>query len=522
MRQGISMSAEKYSNESVEFAPMLADLVSQQGSDLYLSVGARPMLKVEGRMRPLEGSEPLTSQMAHQLCYSMMNDEQRRTFEGTMELNMALRLKDVGRFRVNVFRQQAEPALVARHIKSEIPSLEALRLPARLADLIMEERGLILLVGGTGKSTTLASMIDYRNSNRAGHILTIEDPVEFEHPHKQSLVNQRGVGLDTQSYEIALKNAMREAPDVIMIGEIRDQDTMKQALAYAETGHLCVSTLHASNAKHAYQRILNFFPESAHKQILQDFSTHLKAVVSQRLAIGRDGKRVAAVELLLNTPYISELLRDGQVDKLNDAMVQGRESGCQLFDDALFDLVRENRISKSEALRNADSRTNLELRFKLEGVGSDETAPPIKTDVAFARTAPFDNYQTFTLKQVKVTDWPEKMNHIIGILETGIRAALKSKGLTEADNGSDLVVQYVLGTKQVELALEAIDNPVQANTDIQADVSTRGVLCVNMVDQQSGKAVWRVTASRKLIERELTQESANADCLELFAQFPPL
>ena len=251
---------------------------------------------------------------------------------------------------INVFRQQAEPALVARHIKSEIPSLESLRLPAKLADLIMEERGLILLVGGTGtgKSTTLASMIDYRNSNRAGHILTIEDPVEFVHPHKQSLVNQRDVGLDTHSYEVALKNAMREAPDVIMIGEIRDQDTMRQALTYAETGHLCVSTLHANNAKHAYQRILNFFPENAHKQVLQDFSTHLKAVVSQRLAIGRDGKRVAAVELMLNTPYIAELLRDGHMEKLNDAMVQGRESGCQLFEDALFSLVRESRITKTK------------------------------------------------------------------------------------------------------------------------------------------------------------------------------
>jgi twitching motility protein PilU len=509
---------------STEFAPMLDALVKQQGSDLFLSVGAAPMIKVEGRMQPLAGSQPLTSQDAHQLCYSMMTDEQRKTYESTLELNMALRMKDVGRFRINVFRQQAEPALVARHIKSDIPSLESLLLPGKLADLIMEERGLILLVGGTGtgKSTTLASMIDYRNSNRAGHILTIEDPVEFVHPHKQSLVNQRDVGLDTHSYEVALKNAMREAPDVIMIGEIRDQDTMRQALTYAETGHLCVSTLHANNAKHAYQRILNFFPENAHKQILQDFSTHLKAVVSQRLAIGRDGKRVAAVELMLNTPYIAELLRDGHTEKLNDAMVQGREVGCLLFEDALFSLVRENRISRTEALRHADSRTNLELRFKLEGVGSDETAPPIKTDVAFSRTAPYENYQTFQLNQVKVTDWPENMNHIITMLEVGFRSALEAKGLKEVEQDPDLVVQYVLGTKQVALALEAIDNPVQANTDIQADVSTRGMLCVNIVDQASGKAVWRVTASRKLIERELTQESADSDCLELFAQFPPL
>jgi twitching motility protein PilU len=509
---------------SVEFAPMLSELVAQQGSDLFLSVGAPPMIKVEGRMQALEGAAALSSQDAHQLCYAMLTDEQRKTFESTMELNMALRMKNIGRFRINMFRQQAEPALVARHIKSDIPSLDSLGLPVKLSELIMEERGLILLVGGTGtgKSTTLASMIDYRNSHRFGHILTIEDPVEFVHKHKQSLVNQRDVGLDTHSYEVALKNAMREAPDVIMIGEIRDQETMRQALTYAETGHLCLSTLHANNAKQAYQRILNFFPESAHQQVLQDFSTHLKAVVSQRLAIGRDSKRVAAVELMLNTPYISELLRDGQIDKLNDAMVQGRESGCQLFEDALFTLVRAKRISKNEALRHADSKTNLDLRFKLEGVSSDETAPPIKSDVAFARSAPFDNYQTFTLKQMKVTNWPEQMNHIISMLETGVRAALVSKGLKEVTTAPDLLLQYVLGTKQVELALEAIDNPVQANAEIHSDISKRGILCLNLVDQQSGKAVWRVTASRKLIERELDQESANADCLELFAQYPPL
>jgi twitching motility protein PilU len=375
---------------------------------------------------------------------------------------------------------------------------------------------------GTGKSTTLASMIDYRNTHRAGHILTIEDPVEFVHSHKQSLVNQRDVGLDTLSYEAALKNAMREAPDVIMIGEIRDQQTMKQALAYAETGHLCLSTLHANNAKHAYQRILSFFPESAHKQILQDFSTHLKAVVSQRLAIGIDNKRVAAVELMLNTPYISELLREGQTEKLHEAMVAGRESGCQLFDDALFKLVREKRITKEESLRHADSRTNLELRFKLEGVGSNESGPPIKTDVAFSRSAPFDNYQTYSLKQIKVTSWPENMNHIIDMLENGVRNALKKKGLVEVNADPDLLVQYVLGTKQVELALEAMDNPVQANAEIHSDISKRGILCLNMVDQRTDKAVWRVTASRKLIERELDQQSANADCLELFAQYPPI
>ena len=509
---------------STDFAPLLSELVAQGGSDLYLSVGAPPMIKVEGRMRPIEGIGPLSSQDAHQLCYAMMNDQQRKTFESTLELNMALRLANIGRFRINVFRQQAEPAMVARHIKSEIPSLDALGLPPLLADLIMEERGLILLVGGTGtgKSTTLASMLDFRNSNRAGHILTIEDPVEFVHPHKQSLVNQRDVGLDTQCYEIALQNAMREAPDVIMIGEIRDRDTMKHALTYAETGHLCASTLHANNAKHAYQRILNFFPENAHKQVLQDFSTHLKAVISQRLAIGRNNKRVAAVELMLNTPYISELLRDGEIDKLNDAMVQGRDLGCQLFDDALFDLVCKDRITQHEALRHADSKTNLSLRFKLEGVGKDSQGRRFKMDVAYARSAPFQNYQTYTIKQIKVTDWPEELIPRIKQFEEGIRHALKEKGLKETSGISDVLVQYVLGTKQVKLALQEIDNAVTANTDIGADESRQGILSINIVDRQTGKPVWRVTASRTVVQGQLTQEEINEDSEELFAEFPPL
>lgn len=507
-----------------DFAPLLTALVDQNGSDLFLSVGAPPMIKVEGRMRPVAGMPPLSSQDTHQLAYAMMNDGQRKTYESTMELNMALRLKDLGRFRINVFRQQAEPALVARYIKSNIPSLESLGLPPLLADLIMEERGLILLVGatGSGKSTTLASMIDFRNTNRAGHILTIEDPVEYVHEHKQSLVNQRDVGLDTESYAAGLKNAMREAPDVIMIGEIRDRETMKHALTYAETGHLCLSTLHANNAKHAYQRILNFFDDSAHKQLLQDLSTYLQAIVSQRLTIGRDGKRVAAVEVMLNTPYISEILREAQMDKLNDAMVQGRESGCQLFDDALFELVRSDRITQHEALRHAESKTNLQLRFKLEGVGDGNTASKIKMDVAYARSAPFQNYQSYLLKQVKVTDWPEGREERIQQIEDGIRKVLANKGLRETSEDPDLVVQYVLGTQQVKFALEDIDNPVAANTGVHADVSLRGMLSINMVDQALGKPVWRVTASRTIVEGAMTQEGIDEECIELFAEYPPL
>ncbi|MEM8767715.1 MAG: PilT/PilU family type 4a pilus ATPase [Pseudomonadota bacterium] len=506
-----------------ELAPLLAELVAQEGSDLFLSVGAPPMLKVDGRMTPLDGAPAVSAQQAHTLCYSIMNDDQRKTFEATMELNMGLRMKDIGRFRINVFRQQEEPALVARFIRAEIPSIEDLNLPPLLKELIMEERGLLLLVGGTGtgKSTTLASMVDYRNTHRSGHILTIEDPVEFVHEHKKSLVNQRDVGLDTASYEIALKNAMREAPDVIMIGEIRDQDTMRHALNYAETGHLCVSTLHANNAYNACQRILSFYDEAAHPQVLQDLSMRLKAIVSQRLTIGRDGKRVAAVEVMLNTPFIAELLRDGQIDKLKDAMVQARESGCVTFDDALFDLVQSGRITQNEALRHADSKTNLSLRFKLEGVGTVDV-PAFKKDVAYARSAPFENYQTFKIRLVKVTDWPDELKDRIDQIETGIRNTLLEKGFKEVESNPETVVQWALGTKQVQLSLQDVDNPVHSYTGIESECALHGMWGISVVDTSTGKGVWRVTASRKIVEGQRDQQHVDADCRELLSEFPPL
>ena len=508
---------------STELAPLLAHLVEVRGSDLFVSVGSPPQIKVDGRMRPVDEFAAVGSQQAHQLCYSVMNDEQRKTFEATMELNMGLRIKNVGRFRLNVFRQQAEPALVARYIQSEIPGIEQLGLPELLQDLIMEERGLILLVGGTGtgKSTTLASMLDYRNTSRAGHILTIEDPVEFIHTHKKSLVNQRDVGIDTTSYEIALKNAMREAPDVIMIGEIRDRETMKHALNYAETGHLCVSTLHANSAHHACQRILSFFEESAREQLLMDLSMRLKAVVSQRLTIGRTGKRVAAVEVMLNTPYISELLRDGKIDQLKGAMVQARELGCVTFDDALFELVQAKRITQSEALRHADSKTNLSLRFKLEGVGTADV-PPFKKDVAYARSAPFENYQSFDVKLVKVTNWPDDLRARVSKIEQGIRNTLLEKGFSESKSDPDILVQFALGTKQVTLELKEIENPVHSFTDIGSESATHGVFAISVVDQKVGKAVWRVTAARKIVEGIRDQADVDADCTELLSEFPPL
>jgi twitching motility protein PilU len=307
----------------------------------------------------------------------VLTDEQMKEFEDTMECNLAISVVGLGRFRVNVFRQRGDAAMVIRFIKGVIPSLEELNLPPLLRKLIMLPRGLVLVVGstGSGKSTSLASMIDYRNANATGHILTIEDPIEYLHAHKKSVVNQREVGLDTINYENALKNALREAPDVILIGEIRDAATMQQAIAYAETGHLCLSTLHANNANQALDRIVNFFPDSAHRQILNDLSLNLKAVVSQRLVRGKDGGRVPAVEILTQTSYVAELIQKGKIHDLKEAMENGNEHGMQSFDQALYELYFAGKITLEEALNNADSRNNLALRVRLrEGDGEAASA----------------------------------------------------------------------------------------------------------------------------------------------------
>ncbi len=344
----------------------LQAMVKHGGSDLFFSAGSPVGINVQGRTRFL-GEERLSAADTRQLAYSIMSDKQTAEFEAEMEMNLALSLDSIGRFRVNIFRQRGSVAMVIRHIKNEVPSLEALNLPAKLQELVMAPRGLVLVVGstGSGKSTTLASMIDYRNTNRSGHILTIEDPVEFLHQHKRSIVDQREVGLDTKSYEVALKNALREAPDVILIGEIRDRQTMQHALAYAETGHLCLSTLHANNANQTLDRIINFFPETAHRQLFVDLSLYLQAIISQRLIPTREGGRVPAVELLLRTPYIADLIQKGEIHGLKDAMKEGGQHGMQTFDQSLLRLIQEGRISEEEALEHADSRNDLGLSIRL-------------------------------------------------------------------------------------------------------------------------------------------------------------
>ena len=354
----------------MDIVPYLKLMVQKNGSDLFFSTGAPPNLKAEGETRPI-GSSPLQPGQVRKLAYGVMSDEQIKEFESTFECNLAISIQKLGRFRVNVFKQRGDAAMVIRYIKGVIPPVEKLNLPVILKDLIMEPRGLILVVGstGSGKSTTLASMIEHRNQHKAGHILTIEDPIEYLYTHKKSVVDQREVGIDTLSYENALKNAMREAPDVILIGEIRDMYTMQHAVAYAETGHLCLSTLHANNANQALDRIINFFPDSSQNQLYMDLSLNLRAVVSQRLVKGKNGQRIPAVEIMLLTTYISELIQKGDVHAIKEVMEQGTERGMQTFDQSLYSLFREGRITLEEALNHADSRNNLSLKIRLDDSG---------------------------------------------------------------------------------------------------------------------------------------------------------
>jgi twitching motility protein PilU len=350
----------------MDFKAYLGTMVEKDASDLYLSSGAPASAKIDGTLQPLE-DKVLTTEQIRDIAYSVMDSEQIADFERKPEMNLAISEEGIGRFRVNIFRQRNSISLVVRNIKTDIPDWKLLGLPSTLTDVIMEKRGLVLFVGatGSGKSTSLASLIDYRNSNSAGHIITIEDPVEFVHSHKQSIVNQREVGVDTDSYEDALKNTLRQAPDVILIGEIRDRETMEHALAFAETGHLAISTLHANNANQALDRIINFFPEDRRNQLLLDLSLNLRAFVSQRLVKTVDGKRAAAVEILLGTPLVQDMIRRGDVHEIKEVMQKSESLGMQTFDRALYKLVEAGRISADEALKNADSPNNLRLSLSL-------------------------------------------------------------------------------------------------------------------------------------------------------------
>ena len=359
----------------MEFEEMLSILATEDGSDLYLSTGAPPSAKFQGRLRPLIDTPFLPGEVAA-IADSMMDAEQKEVFEQDLEMNLAISISNVGRFRVNIFKQRNEVSVVARNIKLDIPKFEDLRLPEILKEVIMTKRGLVLFIGGTGsgKSTSLAALIDHRNSNSSGHIITIEDPVEFIHKHKKSIINQREVGVDTRSFHAALKNTLRQAPDVILIGEIRDRETMEHALAFAETGHLAISTLHANNANQALDRIINFFPEDRHQQLLNDLGNNLKSFISQRLIPTVDGKRCAAIEVMMGTLTVRDMIKRGDLGLLKGVMEKSKALGMQTFDSAVFDLAIEGLISEEEAIKNADSPTNLTLKFKLHHGGIAELA----------------------------------------------------------------------------------------------------------------------------------------------------
>lgn len=339
-----------------------------EASDLYFTTGAPVGIRIQGILRPV-GNDLLKPGMVRTIAYEMLADKQIKEFEDRLELNLGISLPDIGRFRINLYFQRGEVAMVVRFIKSDIPTIESLHLPTVVKTLVSYANGLVLVVGstGAGKSTTLAAMIDYRNQTRANHILTIEDPIEYVFTHKKSIVGQREVGLDTHSYESALKEAMREAPDLIMIGEIRDQYTLKSAVGYADTGHLCLSTLHAVNASQALERIINFYPPEAKQNILMDLSLNLRGIVSQRLVSTTDGDRIPAVEVLLNTPYISELLRKGEFSEIKEVLKKNDEPGMQSFDQSLYDLYQSGRITLKDALDHADSSGDLQWQINFGG-----------------------------------------------------------------------------------------------------------------------------------------------------------
>ncbi len=362
-------------DQAIKFMLDLLKLMRQRNaSDLFITVGFPPAMKIDGKMTPVT-KQALTPENAKALTYCIMNDRQLKEFEATKECNFAISPPGVGRYRCNAYVQQGHPGLVVRTITTEVPNLDKLGLPEVLKDLVMTKNGLIIMVGGTGsgKSTSLAAMIDYRNANSYGHIITIEDPIEYVHPHKNCVIMQREVGVDTDDWDIALKNTLRQAPDVILLGEIRDRETMEFAIQFAETGHLALATLHANNANQALDRIINFFPEERRGQLLMDLSANLRSIISQRLLKKRDGKgRVAAIEIMINSPLIKDLILKGELHSIKPIMAKSNELGMKTFDQALFDLYEAEQITFDDAIRYADSANELRLRIKLESKAAKE------------------------------------------------------------------------------------------------------------------------------------------------------
>ncbi|HEU0282642.1 MAG TPA: PilT/PilU family type 4a pilus ATPase, partial [Gallionella sp.] len=377
--------------------PLLQLAADKLASDLFFSVGAPINIKIDGVSMPVN-AQLLDAATVKRIAYEMMTPERIASFEAHMEMNFSYRVPEIGNFRVNIFRQRGDIAIVIRYVRGKILDVEELNLPPVLKELIMEKRGLVLVVGatGSGKSSTLAAMIEHRNMTRSGHILTIEDPVEYIFQHKKSVVNQREIGTDTQSYENALVSAMREAPDVLMIGEIRDRDTLKHALIFAQTGHLCLSTLHANNSYHALNRIVNFFPYDARQSVLSDLSMCLRAVISQRLLRNEKGKLVPAVEILLNTSLIADLIKNDEIEKIRDAIGQSVSPGSQTFEQALYKLFKNGLITKEEALRNADSASNLSSLLDFSQTSKVKAYDPNAPQSATSSDAPAADFGHIT------------------------------------------------------------------------------------------------------------------------------
>lgn len=375
-------------------------MADKQASDIYVSAGAPIHIKIQGRTIPIN-QQMMEPAMIQRMAYEMMTPEQIRSFEHNKEMNLSFGVRDLGNFRVNIFYQRGSISVVVRYILGDIPKLETLGLPSILADIIMEKRGLVLVVGstGSGKSTTIAAMLDHRNSNHAGHILTVEDPIEYLFKHKKSVINQREIGMDTMSWEHALKNAMRQAPDCILIGEIRDKETMSAALGYAQTGHLCLATLHANNSYHALNRIINFFPLENRPALFLDLSVSMRCIISQRLVRKPDGNRTPAAEILLNTRHIAELIERGEITGIKEAMEQSLAPGSQTFEQDLFRLYKENVITLDEALANADSPTNLSWLINNSQIGGSggDSKPKAPEELDFDKTVTGASFSEFSL-----------------------------------------------------------------------------------------------------------------------------
>lgn len=370
----------------MEIKALLSEMVQRGGSDLYITRNSPPLIRADGVNHPV-GDRHFNNADTAAIADSLMTDAERAHFAEVKEMNMAIELNGIGRFRVNVHRQRDSVGIVIRHIKTEIPTLDQLRLPEDLKEIIMRKRGLILVTGatGSGKSTSLAAMLDYRNDNSSGHVVTVEDPIEFIHPNKKSIFTQREVGMDTLSFNHALKNALRQAPDVILIGEIRDRETMEAAITFADTGHLCLGTLHSSNAYQTLHRVLNFFPGERHTDISLQLSMNLRAIIAQRLIPSLDGKRVAAVEIMRDTAYVKELIRNGEVDNIREGMLRGASGGCKTFDQSLLDLYASGLISKEEAMSNADYPND--LRLQLQQVTPAAANDPVEAGTNLFSTA---------------------------------------------------------------------------------------------------------------------------------------